>query len=257
MVKKLEGANVIALTQDALSLWKPKLICLSEVIQPKVFVFGGTDIAFTDDDLNDLYTLFPNTVFLATNYIGNSPRTFILPLGNRSFDKTISEKKRNTICITYCLPDSEEREEFYTFLKNHPVLEVLCVPKLPAVLFNKVLAQSFFSVCCCGNGYDTYRFWESLCNKAIPIVKKNVFFERLSHQYPQLPFVCIDTWDDLFHLIPTLTEDYYKQLWSFGDTSCIWQEHWDSKLSEFVNTPSAVSHHAPHFVGDSVEEDYY
>jgi hypothetical protein len=32
MVKKLEGANVIALTQDALSLWKPKLICLSEVI---------------------------------------------------------------------------------------------------------------------------------------------------------------------------------------------------------------------------------
>jgi hypothetical protein len=236
MKEKLIRAKIIALSQDALPIWKPKLLCLAEFLQPNLFVFGGTDISFTDEDLQDLYNAFPKTFFFVTNFLGSYPRSIILPLGNRTFQGKV-EEKRNTICITYCLPDSLDREEFYAFLKDTPILAPLCVPKLPEKEFNSVLAQTYFSVCCCGNGFDTYRFWESLCNKSIPIVKKNHFFEKLRQQYPHLPFVCIDTWPDLLNLIPTLTPDYYETLWSTADISCAWAEYWESKLSELVNTP--------------------
>lgn len=255
--QRLVGAKIIALAHNELPIWFPKLLFVSHVIQPQMFVFCTTDIAFNDDDLQVLYDAFPNTYFLITNYIGKLPRCILLPLGNTNYDETVNEEKKTMICITYCTPNSKDREEFYAFLQANPIFQELCIPQIFGRDYNIVLSQSYFSVCCCGNGYDTYRFWESLCNKSIPIVKQNVFFDTLKHQYPKLPFVSIDEWTDLYKIISKLTPEYYKDLVSKSDWSIAFEDIWQSKLSDLVNTPSEVAHHVPHFSANFAGEDCY
>ncbi len=255
--QRLNSARIIALAHNELSFWFPKLLFLSDVIQPRIFVFCTTDIAFHDDDLEAMYCTFPNSYFLITNYIGKHPRCILLPLGNTTYDETVDEEKTNRVCITYCTPNSKDREDFYSFLQAHPIIQQLCIPQTFERDYNIVLSQSYFSVCCCGNGYDTFRFWESLCNKSIPIVKRNIFFDILKRQYPKLPFVSIDEWTDIYKIIPLLTPEYYKELWNKSDCSIAFENVWQSKLSELVNIPSEVAHHAQHSAADSVGEDCY
>lgn len=238
MIKRLCTAKILAFTQNDFGLWKTKVLCLAGEIHPKIFILGGTDIAFTNEDVEDLLETFPSAYCFISNWLGSHPRCFLLPLGNKTYmEDQQSGPKQINLCITYCRPDSQDRLEFYDFLRQNPSLQTLCAPELPPVEYNQLLAQSYFSLCCCGNGYDTYRFWESLANRSIPIVKSNPFFASLRRQYPHLPFVSIDAWEDLFQLIPTLTESYWKSLWSEADTDCLWEPFWDSRLSEIVNTP--------------------
>lgn len=235
-IEKLSNANIIALPHDELAVWKPKLFFLSEAIQPSAFIFAGTDISFTNEDLEDLLEAFPSTIFFLTNFLGNHPRCFILPLGNVFYEE-FSEEKKNIVCITYCRPNSKNRLDFFEFLQKNTQFESLCVPELPLRDYNILLAKSFFSVCCCGNGYDTFRFWESLSQRSIPIVKNNIFFEALKRQYPQLPFVSIDDWKDLNTLLPTLTPELYNKICKESDFSLAFEPVWVSKLSELAGTP--------------------
>jgi hypothetical protein len=240
MAARLRTASILAFTQKDFSMWKAKLLCLADEIHPKVFIIGGTDIAFTNEDIEDLLETYPTACCFISNWLGSHPRCFLLPLGNKTYSEDQQHglvPKQINLCITYCRPDSQDRLEFYSFLQQNPSLQTLCAPELPPSDYNQLLAQSLFSLCCCGNGYDTYRFWESLANGAIPIVKSNAFFESLRRQYPHLPFVSIDVWEDLFKLIPNLTETYWKSLWSSADTSCLWEPFWDSRLSAILNTP--------------------
>jgi hypothetical protein len=235
--KRLSSAKIIALAHNELPFWFPKLLFYSTVIQPRIFVLCTTDIAFNDDDLQGLLDAFPNTHFLVTNYVGKHPRCILLPLGNMSYDETVDEVKKVNICITYCTPNSKDREEFYSFLQANPIFQDLCVPPTYGKDYNRILSQSLFSVCPCGNGYDTYRFWESLCNKSIPIVKRNIFFDTLKHQYPNLPFISIDAWTDMYKIISTLTAKSYTNIWNKSDCAIAFTDYWQVKLSELANIP--------------------
>lgn len=234
--ERVSKAKIIALPHDELAIWKPKLFFVSQNVQPQVFVFGGTDLCFTEKDLEDLLECFPNSSFYVSNFIGKHPRCHILPLGN-VFPDALCEPKTISVCISYCRPNSQDRLVFFDFLKETPAIQQFCIPELPLNEYNLLLARSFFSVCCCGNGYDTFRFWESLSQKAIPIVKNNVFFQALKLQYPQLPFVCIDDWKDLVTLLPELTKEFYERICQDADFSVAFEPVWVSMLSELVNIP--------------------
>lgn len=258
ITSRLINVSSIALSHDGYTIWIQKLIYLANFISPRSFIFAGTDIAYTQDDIQELLEAYPKSFCFLTNFIGNHPRCILIPLGNHTFVTGLPQKtKENIVCIPYCRPNSYDRIEFYDFINANPVLNSLCIPELPVADYHKVLSQCFFSICCSGNGYDTFRFWEVLCNQSIPIVKRNIFFERLKIQYPRLPFVCIDSWTDLFGLLQKLTPELYKELWDKSDTSCLWSPYWKAKFTEFSNTPLTDAHHAPHFSVNSAEGDCY
>lgn len=235
--RKLETAKTIGFSQEYLETWKPKLLVFSEFFQPACIAIFGTDIAFDLSDLQDLLDAFPSTEFWVTNCLANHPRCILLPLGSRSYDPANQLEKQNLLCITYMKPHSEDRIELYKFLHKNPSFHPFIFPELQLHYYHIILATSYFSLAPSGNGYDTFRFWESLCNHSIPIVKQNVFYTNLRHQYPNLPFLCIDDWKDLETLLPTLTIDLYKSMWSNADISCCWHLNWESKLSALSNTP--------------------
>ena len=77
-----------------------------------------------------------------------------------------------------------------------------------------------------GEGYDTFRFWESLMMGTIPIVKEHPFYEVLRMNYPTLPFVVVKDWKDLFDLIPRINQEWYEAIWKEADLSCLEFESW-------------------------------
>lgn len=235
--QKLMSVKVIALSHEHLSFWKPRLQLLSENAQPVLIIFFGTDISFNNNDIQDLLDWFPLTRFWITNYIDSHERCEILPLGNSTHDESIVNKKSIPLCISYMRPHCQERMNLYKLLFCSPSLLKYFNPFLEPTEYNTLLSKCFFSLCPSGNGYDTYRFWESLCHKSIPIVKQNDFYIALRRQYPKLPFLCIEEWNDLISLETTLTADLYESLWNDSDISCCWFTFWKSKLSVIVNTP--------------------
>jgi len=254
---RLQNVPLIGFSPEDLHIWKVKLLVLSESIQPKLIAITGTDISLTTEDLEDLLYAFPKTQFWLTNFIGYHPRCRIIPIGNSIYDPSICLQKDKLLCITYLKPHSEDRMDLYKVLNKSPVLLQYMCPFVESPEYNMILSRALFSLCPSGNGYDTYRFWESLCNRAIPIVKQNIFYKELRRQYPDLPFLCIDEWKDLEGFLATLTPELYISLWKNADISPCWMDYWASKLNELVDTPSEVSHHAQHCAVDSVGEDCY
>ncbi|MDR9364394.1 MAG: hypothetical protein RI575_03570 [Balneolaceae bacterium] len=51
-----------------------------------------------------------------------------------------------------------------------------------------------FAICPAGSGLDTYRFWESLYLRVVPICKRNTVAEYFSRDFPVL---LLDDWADL------------------------------------------------------------
>ena len=254
---KLQTVRLIGLSPEDFYIWKVKLLVLSESIQPTLIAINGTDISLTTEDLEDLLYAFPTTQFWLTNFIGYHPRCTILPIGNSTYDSSIRLEKDRLLCITYLRPHSEDRMDLYKILNKSPLLLRYFYPFLECPEYNKLLSRTLFSLCPSGNGYDTYRFWESLCYGAVPIVKQNIFYKELRRQYPELPFLCIDEWSDLEEFVTTLTPELYMSLWKDADISPCWMDYWASKLNELVDTPLEVSHHAQHCAVDSVGEDCY
>lgn len=56
------------------------------------------------------------------------------------------------------------------------------------------LSRYKFAICPEGNGIDTYRFWECLYLRVVPICKKNLLTEYFSQYFPVL---LLDDWEDL------------------------------------------------------------
>jgi hypothetical protein len=125
---------------------------------------------------------------------------------------------------------------YKTLNKNLLLLKYFC-PFLEPPIYNELLSRSYFSLCPSGNGYDTYRFWESLCYGAVPIVKQNIFYKQLRRQYPKLPFLYIDDWKDLEEFVSTLTPELYTSLWKDADISPCWMDYWNPKFNALVGTP--------------------
>lgn len=234
---RLQNVHSIGLSPEDLSSWKVKLLLLSETIKPRLIAISGTDISLTTEDLEDLLYAFPTTQFWVTNFIGYHPRCRILPIGNSIYDHSCHRPKDRLLCITYLRPHSEDRMDLYKVINKSLLLLQYFCPFIEGPAYNEILSRSRFSLCPSGNGYDTYRFWESLCYGAIPIVKQNIFYKELRRQYPKLPFLYIDEWNDLEGFISTLTPELYRSLWKDADIFPCWMDYWVQKFNALVGTP--------------------
>ena len=86
-----------------------------------------------------------------------------------------------------------------------------------------------------GNGFDTLRFWESLMLKTIPIVRKHTFYEALRDYYPKLPFIEIESWDELPALVESLTFEKYETMIKDFDIECLKESYWiDQIKSKYI-----------------------
>ena len=86
------------------------------------------------------------------------------------------------------LPESKS-EPFYLYLKN--------------------LGRHKFCLCPSGNGLDTYRLWECLYLKVIPIVVDSPFIQHFSKLFPM---VVLEKWEDLN--LDSLESIYAQADWS-------------------------------------------
>ena len=70
----------------------------------------------------------------------------------------------------------------------------------------RVLSCYQFVVSPPGNGIDCHRTWEALYLNVIPIVLSDPFFDH----FPSLPFLILDSWDDLLSLTPQYLDAFYQ-----------------------------------------------
>lgn len=245
---KIISAKTILINTDRFQEWSEFLIACKQDrefdFSVKLFLFFASADSLTAEQLSPLQQTFPSAQFWVKNLLGNLPNTLLLPLGidasTGSFCFTDPSKieKKYPLVITNFTINSTPRIEFLKFLDDHPQLEPLFVKdRMEKQTFYTFLQDFYFTVCPCGSGFDTYRFWEALSAGCIPIVKYVPFFDTLRDQYPNLPMIVLQSWDDLLTLLPTLTPESYKKIWNGANLDYLSKDYWLLKLSEIVNTP--------------------
>ena len=71
--------------------------------------------------------------------------------------------------------------------------------------------HSKFTICPQGNGPDTFRMWEALYMKSIPIVKRHVTHKNMD----ELPILFIDDWSEVTEeLLESVWEEYSRRDWN-------------------------------------------
>lgn len=84
--------------------------------------------------------------------------------------------------------------------------------KLTMDKYTQQLQEHKFCISPQGNGYDTYRFWESLYLGVIPIVKRRPLVEH----FIDLPILIVDSWDEA--LSKKFLDDSYERIRSTSYT---------------------------------------
>ena len=65
----------------------------------------------------------------------------------------------------------------------------------------------------------------------VPIVKKHDYYDNLLFQYPKIPIIVVDSWEELPALIETLTQEKYNSICTTADI-CMGETHyWIDKLN--------------------------
>jgi hypothetical protein len=247
IVQQLQTARVLMLHGDHFSEWNNLLLRIAkdfELDLPiQLFLSFGSDYKFLSNDLEALVETFSKSEFWYQNWCGDLERVTLLPIGMDNnaglitVDSNLIQKKYNLVISSFTV-NSEARREFVNFLDKHPELSVFCAPFYSDKNeFFKMLSEHYFSVCVSGNGYDTYRLWESILAKCVPIVVKNEFTLNLKKQYPNLPMIIFETWEELVDSLPNFTKEYYTTFWKKADIQCSTNAYWHAKLSELVNIP--------------------
>lgn len=251
ILERLSKSSVIFIHLKYFQEWSNFLLyCANqrEILFPlKVILIFYSDILVKQDDILLLKTVYPSVSFWIQNLCFDLSNVNLLPLGinnglfgeltKQILNKTEIQKQYNVV-ITRFVVNSKDRIEFVDFLNHHPELLPYCVSKtLAQDIYYQLMNQHFFSVCPCGNGYDTFRFWESLISYSIPIVKRNPFFEKLQREFPNIPMIVLESWEDLPNLISSLTPELYSTLWTEPYYPFLLKDYWSSKLSALVNTP--------------------
>uniref|UniRef100_A0A6C0K1I9 Exostosin GT47 domain-containing protein n=1 Tax=viral metagenome TaxID=1070528 RepID=A0A6C0K1I9_9ZZZZ len=88
-----------------------------------------------------------------------------------------------------------KRQPCHDILRSQKNLEWL--PHIDPTANLKRLAESEFCICPEGNGVDTHRLWEALYLQVVPIVLRTPFTEALQRQFPMMPIVMLDRWEEL------------------------------------------------------------
>lgn len=228
-VAKLTTASILFLHPDAFDRWSDILLELQQhhPLPVKLIIIGDSDYCLGHEHMETLLAFFPETHFWIQNWYGSHERVKLLPIGVNGSWKSTRERTR-PIGISFLLHyiGNTHRDEFFSFLNEHPSIQESCLPKTGFQDYCELLSECYTTTCPMGEGYDTFRFWESLMMGTIPIVKEHPFYEVLRMNYPTLPFVVVKDWKDLFDLIPRINQEWYEAIWKEADLSCLEFESW-------------------------------
>ena len=232
-IKKIYDSNILFIHPNAFDIWTEILLELTQRKQlpVKLVIICDSDYAIGDEHMEALVAFLPQTEFWIQNWCGNSERCILLPIGVNGQPQEVIPKSF-TLGISFFLTyiGNQKREELYSFLSTHPEVGQYIMPRAPFNDYCKYLSQCYFSLCGMGEGFDTYRFWESLMVGAIPVVKNHPFFENLLYYYPGIPMIRLNEWDDLLPLLPTLTQEKYDSLMKSANLEAITEQYWINKI---------------------------
>lgn len=232
----LRTAKSIYVHPDGFDYWIDILHVLhkQKELPVRLFLFAGSDLSITDEHIEFWTYIFPSAEFWIQNYIGQHPNCKIFPIGVNKPCEIQESTKKHPIVISYFNPNnSKEREQLQAYLDKEESLAVYRLPCQPIETYMNHIASAYFSVCPQGNGYDSYRFWESLSVGSIPLVLKSYFIESLLEQYPSLPFLVLHTWEDLPSFLTTDIPSLYQRIKESSNTDILTEEYW---LIAFENT---------------------
>lgn len=240
VVAKLSSAAILFIHPDVFDKWTDILIFISErkPLAIKLIIISHSDYAVGDEHIEAVRAFFPNTIFWIQNWCGLSEKCAILPLAVNGVYKEIQEKSQRLgisfVTRYYDMSNNtmsyHPREEFYSFLDTNPQLEEYILPKSDFSVYCYNLSKCYFTTCPMGEGYDTYRFWESLMVGAIPVVKDHEYYDNLLLQYPDIPIIRLKSWDELITLLPTLTPKLHEKMFKEANIGCLEEDYWLSKI---------------------------
>lgn len=237
VAEKLYNSKVVYIHPDAFDYWSDVLVILQEKkqLQIKLFIFSGSDLYFEDDVLEIMTSFFPKSKFFIQNYIGNHPNCIILPIGSTlTYNKEISKKTCN-LAMPYITLNCGYRHDFRKFIERNEHFRPFMLPNLPLETYLNVLANLRFATTPRGNGHDTCRFWECIMLGVIPIVEKDIFYERLRETY-KVPFIMLNKWDDLNDMFDMLDEMLYNNIMDASDLTILDENYWINKVKEIINS---------------------
>lgn len=237
-VHQLMRANIIYIHPDGFDYWSDILLELQQhkPLPVKLFIIADSDFAMGNEHIDVMTIFFPNSFFWIQNWYGYHEKVVCLPLGvNKSYKKELQKTKPLGISFLLNYIGNPKREDFFNFLNNTPSILPYCLEKGNFQHYLNQLSECRFSTCPMGEGFDTFRFWESLMVGAIPIVKKHPFYESLRYNYPGIPFVEVEDWSDLVNLLPSLTEDFYQSLMKPANLFMLEQSYWIKQVQLFQN----------------------
>jgi hypothetical protein len=161
----------------------------------------------SDENITDKYQRIMESPKLirwhAQNIMMYHEKLLLLPIGiansmwehgnldslKRVIDKNLPKTKE--IYFYFNLnTNRSERHECKVALESNLTFEQ---PKANFQEYLEHLSKHKYAICPPGNGMDSHRIWECLYLGVIPIVKRSVFTELLSKEYP---CVILDSWKD-------------------------------------------------------------
>jgi hypothetical protein len=237
VAEKLYNSKVVFIHPDGFDYWSDVLVILQQKkeLPIKIFIFGGSDYFFDDEVLEIMTCFFATSKFFISNYIGSHHNCYLLPIGSTlSYNKEIS--KKCNFAIPNITLNCGYRYDFCKFIERNDNLKPYILPHLPVGGYLDVLASLRFSTAPRGNGHDTGRFWECLMLGVIPIVERDIFYERLRETYPKLPFIMLDKWDDLDSIVDTLNEEKHKEIFESSDLTILNTNFWINKVKEIISS---------------------
>ena len=226
----LQTAKVVFCHPNDFDAWTDILIDLAPKQFPiRLFIFSGSDYTLDTDHIEAMAAFYPRTKFWIQNWVGDHPAVTTIHIGVNMFTE-VSINRQYIFCISYVTVNSIEREVFKEFVLAHPEIQRFMAPHLELEDFCHLLKSHYFSFCPQGNGFDSFRVWESLACGAIPIMKESLFTKVLYTQYPKLPIIYIKEYSDLFTLIPALSKEMYEEIMSEADVSVVSRDYWVNNI---------------------------
>jgi hypothetical protein len=231
VLQKIYSAEILYIHPNSFDLWTDFLIqCAQKKALPtKLILLCGSDFSIGMEHMEAILAFLPETHFWIQNWFGSHPHCSFLPIGAcQPFTGTI-QAKNQLLGISFLLNyiGNPNRQEFFHFLHQHPEVHQYCLARASFKEYCEDLSRCYYSTCPMGEGFDTYRFWETLMVGSIPIVKDHVFYTNLKHQYPSIRFVQVHTWDELPSLLPSLPTKIDAH-----PIPCLWIDYWEEKLRE-------------------------
>lgn len=186
----------------------------------KVLVTGHSDYEIDENDL-DILNSSNLKLWLCHNKNFRHPKLSSIPIGLPNLEHGIdiheitsnldviyntSKKNKEIINLAYLNFSSwtypQEREKVINLYssKNWVTYENIIITREGHANYLDKINNHKFVFATRGNGIDTYRLWESLYLKTIPIVKKCVGME----DFYDLPILFIENWEDI-------TEDFLNE----------------------------------------------